>query len=48
MVEGPLVHGKYPHAYSGRLGGGKENETVNWAWREEDRDRVSYAAHDIA
>jgi hypothetical protein len=23
------------------------NQTTNWAWREEDRDNVTYAAHDI-
>jgi len=45
----PLAHGKYPFAYWGRLGGGgKQDETVNFAWRAEDRDKVSYAAHDIA
>jgi hypothetical protein len=45
----PLAQGKYPFAYWGRLGGGgKENGTVNWAWRTEDRDNVTYAAHDIA
>jgi hypothetical protein len=49
VVAGPLAHGKYPSAYWGRLGGaGKENETVNWAWRAEDRDNVTYAAHDLA
>ena len=45
----PLNRDKYPFAYWGRLGGGgKENETVNFAWRAEDRDNVTYAAHDIA
>ena len=44
----PLAHGKYPFAYWGRLGGGGiRDQTVNWAWRAEDRDNVSYAAHDI-
>jgi hypothetical protein len=43
-----LAHGRYPFAYWGRLGGvGKENATINFAWRAEDRDNVSYAAHDI-
>lgn len=43
----PLAHDKYPFAYWGRLGGGgMRNQTVNWAWREEDRDNVTYAAHD--
>jgi hypothetical protein len=49
VVAGPLAHGKYPSAYWGRLGGGgAEDQTINWAWRAEDRDNVSYAAHDIA
>jgi hypothetical protein len=48
VVSGPLAHGKYPSAYWGRLGGGgAKDKTINWAWRAEDRDRVSYAAHDI-
>jgi hypothetical protein len=43
-----LAHGRYPFAYWGRLGGvGKENATINFAWRPEDRDNVSYAAHHI-
>jgi hypothetical protein len=43
-----LAHGKYPFAYWGRLGGGgMRDQTVNWAWRAEDRDNVSYAAHDM-
>ena len=43
-----LARGEYPFAYWGRLGGGgKENETINWAWTEADRDNVTYAAHDI-
>ena len=43
-----LAHGKYPFAYWGRLGGGgMRDQTVNWAWRAEDRDNVTYAAHDI-
>ena len=45
----PLAHGKYPFAYWGRLGGGgMKDQTINWAWRAEDRDNVTYAAHDIA
>jgi hypothetical protein len=44
----PLNRGKYPFAYWGRLGGGgKANETVNWAWTAADRDNVTYAAHDL-
>jgi hypothetical protein len=43
-----LAHGKYPFAYWGRLGGGgMRNQTVNWAWRAEDRDNVTYATHEI-
>jgi hypothetical protein len=48
VVGRPLKDDAYPSAYWGRLGGeGAENETVNWAWRAGDRDRVSYAAHDL-
>jgi hypothetical protein len=48
VVDGPLAHGRYPTAYWGRLGGeGSKNETINWAWTEHDRDRVSYAEHDL-
>jgi hypothetical protein len=45
----PLARRKYPFAYWGRLGGGGiRNQTVNWAWRAEDRDNVTYAAHAIS
>jgi hypothetical protein len=50
VVAGPLdpTHKAYPKAYWGRLGGGgAKNQWTNWAWREGDRDRVSYAALDI-
>jgi hypothetical protein len=48
VVAGPLAHDAYPSAYWGRLGGGgAKNKTINWAWRAEDRDRVSYAEHDL-
>jgi hypothetical protein len=48
VVTGPLAHDAYPSAYWGKLGGvGAKNKTTNWAWRAEDRDRVSYAEHDI-
>lgn len=50
VVAGPLdpTHKAYPKAYWGRLGGGgAENQWTNYAWRAEDRDRVSYAEHDI-
>ena len=45
VVSGPLdpAHNKYPTAYWGKLGGGgAENRTVNWAWNQNDRDRVEY------
>lgn len=46
IVAGPLAHNRYPTAYWGRLGGGgAKYETINWAWRENDRDRVFYAAY---
>lgn len=48
VVDGPLNDGRYPSAYWGELGGpGAEDKTINWAWRTEDRDRVTYAEHDI-
>jgi hypothetical protein len=50
VVDGQLAptHHAYPKAYWGKLGGrGAKNEWTNWAWNEGDRDRVSYAAHDI-
>jgi hypothetical protein len=47
-VDGPLAHGRYPSAYWGSLGGTPAKfETVNWAWTENDRDRVTYAEHDL-
>lgn len=43
-----LAHGKYPFAYWGKLGGvGDKDQTVNYAWNEQDRDNVTYAASDI-
>jgi hypothetical protein len=49
VVDGPLNRNLYPTAYWGQLHGiGKQNETINWAWTEQDRDRVTYAAHDLA
>ncbi len=49
VVPGPLARNAYPTAWWGSLGGqpGK-NQTINYAWVAGDRDRVSYAAHDIA
>jgi hypothetical protein len=49
VVEGPLAHNAYPTAYWGSLGGNPaKDKTINWAWTAADRDKVSYAAHDIA
>jgi len=49
VVSGPLAHGRYPSAYWGRLNGvGARFETINWAWPQHDRDRVTYAEHDLA
>ena len=40
----PLAHDKYPTGYWGRLGGvGCEDQTINWSWNAEDRDKVTYA-----
>jgi hypothetical protein len=48
VVSGPLAHNAYPSAYWGRLGGvGAKDQTVNFAWRAGDRDRVHYAAKPI-
>jgi hypothetical protein len=48
VVDGPLAHNVYPSGYWGKLGGiGEKNKTINWAWTEEDRDRVSYAEHNV-
>ena len=49
VVSGPLAHALYPSAYWGRLGGvGAENQTLNWAWRTGDRDKLTYACVAIA
>ena len=48
VVDGPLAHGAYPSAYWGKLGSvGEKDRTINWAWTADDRDRISYAEHDI-
>lgn len=48
VVDGPLAHGRYPSAYWGSLGGTPAKfETTNWAWTEHDRDRVTYAEHEL-
>jgi hypothetical protein len=49
VVTGGLANKKYPTAYWGSLGGiGRKNSTVNYSWREGDRDKVHYAAKTIA
>ncbi|WP_158930589.1 hypothetical protein [Acidisphaera sp. S103] len=49
VVDGPLDRNLYPSAYWGQLGGtGAECKTINWAWTAQDRDRVTYGAHDLA
>ncbi len=48
VVDGPLAHGAYPSAYWGSLGGAPgRDKTINWAWTATDRDKVSYASHDV-
>jgi hypothetical protein len=49
VVQGALAHGLYPTGYWGRLGGvGCKNQTLNWAWRAGDRDKLVYAAISLA
>jgi hypothetical protein len=44
VVSGDLAHERYPTAYWGTLGGiGRKRETINWAWRKVDRDKVIFA-----
>ena len=50
VVSGPLDpnHGKYPTAYWGRLGDvGAKAQTINWAWRAVDLDKVAYFAKSL-
>ncbi len=48
VVDGPLAHGAYPSGYWGSLRGQPgRNQTLNFAWTAEDRDRISYAEHDL-
>jgi hypothetical protein len=48
VVDGPLDRNLYPTAYWGQLGGsGAAGKTINWAWTAQDRDRVTYSAHDL-
>jgi len=49
IVSDALAHDKYPSAYWGKLHAiGEKDKTLNWAWTEQDRGRISYAAHTIA
>jgi len=49
IVQGQLAQGLYPTAYWGRLGGvGKKDTTLNWAWRQGDRDHIVYGVIDTA
>lgn len=49
VVDGPLAHDRYPTAYWGSLAGSPaQHQTINWAWDAHDRDRVTYAEHDVA
>jgi hypothetical protein len=48
VVDRPLDDNAYPRAYWGQLGGtGAEDKSIRWAWKAEDRDRITYAVHDI-
>lgn len=48
VIDGPLARGLYPSAYWGSLGGEPGRfETLNWAWTQHDRDRISYAVRDV-
>lgn len=48
VVAGEPNRGRYPFAYWGKLGGvGKKNETINWAWTVDDRDKVIYATREL-
>lgn len=44
VVTGPLAHDLYPAAYWGSLGSvGMKDQTINYAWNAESRDKVIYA-----
>ena len=48
VVAGAPNRGRYPFAYWGQLGGvGRKNETINWAWSVDDRDKVIYATREL-
>ena len=49
VVQGQPAQSLYPVAYWGQLGGvGKKDMTLNWAWRQGDRDHVVYGVIDPA
>jgi hypothetical protein len=48
VTAGPLAFNHYPTGYWGSMDGiPAKARTLNWAWRQEDRDRVHYAARTI-
>jgi hypothetical protein len=48
VVDGPMAHNAYPSAYWGSLGGQPgRNQTLNFAWTVADRDRITYAEHNL-
>jgi hypothetical protein len=48
VVDGPMAHNRYPTAYWGQLHGtGGRFKTLDDAWTARDRDRITYAAHDL-
>jgi hypothetical protein len=49
VVDGSLAFSRYPTAYWGQLhGSGGRFKTLDYAWTARDRDRITYAAHDLA
>jgi hypothetical protein len=49
VVKGPLAKGKYPSAYWGTLNGvGAKGKTINYAWKEADRDNVIYRSKKLS
>ncbi len=48
VIDGPIDRGRYPSAWWGSLRGSPgKNQTINYAWTEQDRDKVVYAAHPL-
>jgi hypothetical protein len=45
VVPGPLALQRYPSAYWGQAGGGRKRSTLNLAWDEHGRDRLTYSFH---